>query len=111
MQALRLDRVWFLKLMILMMTYISIIAQLFGYNLISKSRHAEIYPFKLIVTAMGHRRMIRTAGGFIGLAPRLAEGGHIAICKGGKVPLVLKPKDEKTWELIGDVSNWVAELG
>jgi hypothetical protein len=52
---------------------------------------------------MGHRRMIRTAGGFIGLAPRLAmEGDHIAICKGGKVPLVLRAKDEKTWELIGD---------
>jgi hypothetical protein len=117
MQVLRLDRVWFLKLMILMMAYISIIAQLFGYNLLPKSRQVEIYPFKLIATAMGHRRMIRTAAGFIGLAPRLAkEGDHIAICKGGKVPLVLRPKDEKTWELIGDsyihgvMDGWAWEL-
>jgi hypothetical protein len=48
-----------------------------------------------------HRKMIRTTQGYIGLAPRLTEeGDYVALVKGGRVPLVLRPRGGQ-WELIG----------
>jgi Heterokaryon incompatibility protein (HET) len=49
-----------------------------------------------------NRRMIRTKGGHIGLAPGLTrEGDIVAILQGGKMPLVLRPKGS-SYELIGE---------
>jgi hypothetical protein len=49
-----------------------------------------------------NRRMIVTAKGYIGLAPCFTrEGDSLVIVKGGRVPLVIRPRDQG-WELIGD---------
>jgi hypothetical protein len=49
-----------------------------------------------------HRKMFRTIQGYIGLAPRLTEeGDYVVLVKGGRVPLVLRPRGGQ-WELIGD---------
>jgi hypothetical protein len=48
------------------------------------------------------RRMIRSRKAYIGLAPNPTKAGdYIALVKGGRVPLVLRPKGND-WELIGD---------
>lgn len=46
--------------------------------------------------------MIRTDQGLIGLAPAQTEPGDIiALCRGGKLPLILHPSREG-WQLVGD---------
>lgn len=51
-----------------------------------------------------NRCMIRTYKGYIGLATELVQVGDlIALMEGGKVPLILRPGDERTWELVGDI--------
>lgn len=48
------------------------------------------------------RRMIRTRGGYIGLASALVEPGDgVFVVKGSKVPLLLRPSGED-WRLVGD---------
>ena len=49
------------------------------------------------------RRMFVTERGYVGLAPEMTElGCCVAIVKGGKLPLILKPREHRKWELIGD---------
>ncbi|CAF9940353.1 MAG: hypothetical protein HETSPECPRED_002390 [Heterodermia speciosa] len=56
----------------------------------------------LIARTVG-RRMFVTERGYLGLAPELTElGCRVAVGKGGKFPLILKPKEHERWELIGD---------
>jgi len=50
------------------------------------------------------RKIILTNKGYIGIAPQLAEeGDFIVFVKGGRVPLILRPKEDQ-WELLGDCS-------
>jgi hypothetical protein len=52
--------------------------------------------------AIRQRRVFRTQDGFVGLGPGSAEkGDYIALCKGGKLPLVLR-KHGDDYELLGD---------
>jgi hypothetical protein len=54
-------------------------------------------------TRMLFRRMFLTEGGYIGVAPPQArEGDSIFLVKGSRVPLVMRPHKDDTWELIGD---------
>ncbi|KAI4287845.1 MAG: hypothetical protein L6R35_002896 [Caloplaca aegaea] len=66
------------------------------------SQNANSIP-EIFSRTMG-RRMIVTEKGYLGLAPYAAEVGQsIAIVKGGKVPLLLKPRElNASWELVGD---------
>ena len=51
-----------------------------------------------------NRCMIRTYKGYIGLATELVQVGDlIVLMEGGKVPLILRPGDERAWELVGDI--------
>ncbi|KIW00557.1 uncharacterized protein PV09_07912 [Verruconis gallopava] len=48
------------------------------------------------------RSIFRTRRGYIGLGPPLLNiGDKVSLCKGGKLPLILRPK-KRNWELIGD---------
>jgi hypothetical protein len=58
-----------------------------------QSRHAQ------------YRRMIRTEKGYIGIASSSTQlGDSVALCKGSRVPLVLREEEDSTsWQLVGDV--------
>ena len=54
-------------------------------------------------TSSAGRRIIKTADGWIGLAPGIAEpGDSIVIVKGGDVPLVVR-QQKPAWEFIGEI--------
>ena len=60
------------------------------------------YTTDLIVSLVG-RRMVLTRSGYLGVALGMAElGDCVAIVKGAKVPLILRPVEDTKWELIGD---------
>jgi hypothetical protein len=49
-----------------------------------------------------HRRMVRTKKGYIALAPRHTKRDDmIAICGGGKLPLIVR-KEGEHWVLVGE---------
>lgn len=50
------------------------------------------------------RQLFRTKGGYVGLGPPLAKvGDQIYLCKGGRLPLVLRRRGGGgSWELMGD---------
>ncbi|RYP66049.1 hypothetical protein DL769_006151 [Monosporascus sp. CRB-8-3] len=51
--------------------------------------------FRNHLASLADRRVFRTARGYIGLAPALADvGDEIVLVKGAKVPLVLRPRGE-----------------
>jgi hypothetical protein len=51
---------------------------------------------------VGGRRIMRTRNGYMGTVPSQAElGDKVGLFKGGKVPLIIRPKDD-CWELVGD---------
>ena len=59
-------------------------------------------PFRSLTSGMINRKAMETVEGYVGLVPRLAEvGDYIVLAKGGRLPLVLRPKG-KEWEFIGD---------
>jgi hypothetical protein len=70
---------------------------------VSKKNYKQ--RFNLIHDAVGrtiHRKMIRTTKGYIGMGPRSTkEGDCVVLVQGGRVPLVLRPRDHH-WELLGD---------
>ena len=59
--------------------------------------------FERYLTMAFGRRLARTEKGYLALVPAHAGvGDSIALCKGGKTPLVLKPSVAGSWELVGD---------
>jgi hypothetical protein len=61
---------------------------------------------KMMATA--HRRFFRTAESYLGLGPHTMQtGDQIILCKGARVPFVLRPKGSE-WELVGDC--WVHSI-
>jgi hypothetical protein len=58
--------------------------------------------FEKVLGITHHRRLARTKGGFLGLVDAESQiGDSVAISKGGRTPLILRPRGEH-WELIGD---------
>jgi hypothetical protein len=56
-----------------------------------------------IMGASDGRRMIHTRKGYLGLVPaETRQGDRIGLFVGGKVPLIIRPRDGGTWELIGE---------
>ena len=48
------------------------------------------------------RRLARTEKGYLALVPHNSQpGDKIALCRGGKLPLVLRASLKDTWELVG----------
>lgn len=94
---LRVDRLRALSNITLALTTLDFAARL----LRGKSRPTDedwIYCSQ----AMGNRRMVTTARGYIGLVPRIAQcGDFIALFEGGSVPLVVRPVRGK-WKLLGE---------
>ena len=73
------------------------------YGLLSAGENSRpTYTTDMIASLVG-RRMVLTRSGYLGLAPGTAEPGDcVAIVKGAKVPLILRPVEDIKWELIGD---------
>jgi hypothetical protein len=62
----------------------------------------KVMGFRYALTTSQNRRLFRTQGGYIGLAPALAmSGDRIALFKGGMVPLIIREEGTR-WRLIGD---------
>ncbi|KAJ9656036.1 hypothetical protein H2201_008662 [Coniosporium apollinis] len=105
LQLLRLDRVWLLYTwMVLKGLFFWLFVGIFQF--ISLLRFLEVQPgdntFARLATHWAYRRLMRTDEGLIGLAPSLTQPGDVvALCQGGKLPLILRRKG-KDWELIGD---------
>ena len=58
--------------------------------------------FERYLTMAFGRKIARTGNGFIALVPAGAQSGDsVALCKGGKTPVILRPY-ASTWKLIGD---------
>nr|OQO30712.1 hypothetical protein B0A51_01836 [Rachicladosporium sp. CCFEE 5018] len=59
--------------------------------------------FSVVLDHVYNRRMGRTAKGRLALLPRSAGVGDlIVVCKGGRVPLCLRPADQVTFTLMGE---------
>lgn len=84
------------------LTWIRVV--LFGWGpAIGPSTHA----FDILFTRLAHRRVVRLEdweeGEYIGLGPPLASLGDVVVlCRGAKMPLVLRLKGQGEWELIGE---------
>ena len=58
--------------------------------------------FSEVMGCLFNRRLIRTSQGYIGIAYDAAKvGDAIAVCQGGRLPLVVRREGER-WRLIGD---------
>ena len=50
----------------------------------------------------GSRRLARTAKGYLALIPKHAQAGdRVVLCRGSKLPLILRPTHGNQWELVG----------
>ena len=59
--------------------------------------------FKRVSSHTANRRLIRTEKGYIGLAGMMVRKGDVIIlCKGGKLPLVVRRENNKSYKLIAD---------
>lgn len=85
------------KSSIVMSFYYAALA-IIGSIFITRNNHFDSW-----ITPIVGRRLAKTSNGFLALVPQNAERGHkIAICKGGRFPLLLQPQEAR-WELIGYV--------
>ncbi|KAI1336694.1 HET-domain-containing protein [Xylariaceae sp. FL0016] len=58
--------------------------------------------FRINMSSMADRKVFRTEAGYMGLGTALAERGDmVAIVKGGRVPVILRPEGSK-WTFQGD---------
>ncbi|KAH6976373.1 hypothetical protein BKA56DRAFT_618291 [Ilyonectria sp. MPI-CAGE-AT-0026] len=102
LQLPRLDSLWFfLPWMRVVTAFTRLRAKLFswfpGFDM----------AFGILAYRMAHRRVVRTdhweEGGYIGLGLPLAQfGDTILICKGGKLPLIVRPNGNGEWSLLGN---------
>ena len=76
---------------------------LIGHGLLQAGKDSSPIRLMEMIARLVGRRMVVTRGGLLGLAPELTVSGDcVAIVKGAKVPLILRPMDDAKWELIGD---------
>ena len=113
LQFLRLDKAWVLVPFMKFWTMLNVLLYMIRPATFGKSfvNDPLVLGFKFAMNNLGYRRMLKTDSGLLGLAPRCTQvGDFLAICKGGKVPLVIRPKVRATqgsveileWELIGE---------
>ncbi|KAF4628511.1 hypothetical protein G7Y89_g9641 [Cudoniella acicularis] len=58
--------------------------------------------FRISVSFMINRRLLRTEKGYLGMGPAIAEeGDYIVLVQGARIPLVVRSR-EWMWELVGD---------
>jgi hypothetical protein len=58
--------------------------------------------FRVSVSSMISRRLLRTGKGYLGMGPAIAEeGDYIVLVQGARIPLVVRSR-EGMWELVGD---------
>jgi hypothetical protein len=63
---------------------------------------AAVQSFWDPVRVSTSRRLARTEKGYLALVPHSSQpGDRIALCRGGKLPLVLRASLKDTWELVG----------
>ena len=120
LQLLRLDKIWFFKLLQWLMTCVCMIAQYMNWPSVIKF----VLPnpetaFISLAVAVQDRRMMRSEMGYIGVVQKgTRNGDYVALCKGGKVPLIIRQRnDGPEWELVGDAyihgmmqgEEWVEE--
>ena len=73
------------------------------YALLQQNDGARTNEMPDLIARTVRRRMFVTERGYVGLAPEMTEPGCcVAIVKGGKFPLIMKPRDYTKWELLGD---------
>ena len=73
------------------------------YALLKQNDDARANEMPDLIARTVRRRMFVTERGYVGLAPEMTEPGCcVAIVRGGKFPLMLKPRECAKWELIGD---------
>ena len=73
-----------------------------GHALLQASKNSAPTRTTNTLAGLARRRMVVTSGGFLGLAPALAElGDCVAIVKGANVPLLLRPVENAKWKLMG----------
>lgn len=99
LQILHLDKFWFLSGVI---KVLSGVGSWLRWNWLTEKIMIEPKTgFRSLATPMQMRRMMRTDGGWIGLCPMGAEPGDcIALCRGSKLPVALRPRGTD-WELLG----------
>jgi hypothetical protein len=77
---------------------------LVGLSGLTKHQHDElaVQSFWDPVRVSTSRRLARTEKGYLALVPHSSQpGDRIALCRGGKLPLVLRASLKDTWELVG----------
>lgn len=77
---------------------------LVGLSGLTKHQHDElaVQSFWDPVRVSTSRRLARTEKGYLALVPHSSQpGDKIALCRGGKLPLVLRASLKDTWELVG----------
>ena len=118
LQLLRLDKVWFFKLLRWLMMCLCMIAQYMNWpRLINFVLFNPETAFVSLAIAVQDRKMMRSEKGYIGVVQRRTrDDDYIALCKGGKVPLIVRKRGLE-WELVGDAyihgmmqgEEWVEE--
>ena len=61
--------------------------------------------FGTLASPMIKRCLFTTEAGFTGIGPKfirgIVEGDYVALCEGGALPLIVRPKEDD-WEVVGD---------
>src|SRR3984957_20496097 len=71
-------------------------------RILDEPTFSQRQSFERYLTMAFGRRLARTEKGYLALVPARAKvGDSIALCKGGKTPLILRPF-AASWELVGD---------
>ena len=114
LQLVRLDRLWFLKMVQFVTVLICTIASYFGWTGVIDYM-INFTPetlFRTLASPMLNRCLFTTEAGFTGLGPKLIKGDvdedYVALCEGASLPLIVRPKGDD-WEVIGDcyVHGWM----
>jgi hypothetical protein len=108
LQALRLDCVLLLRLYIFLKGLVfAVLGGIFKKHSVTSRLQVNLSKgaFPRLAPHIGNRRVFKTDEGLIGLAPPLVEPGDASVlCKGGKLPLILRqsPRLDGDWEIIGE---------
>jgi Heterokaryon incompatibility protein (HET) len=79
-----------------------VVMDLVLFRLFPESRRRQSALFFQLFRGVG-RRIARTSKGHLALvAPETRVGDAIGLFRGGKTPLILRPKGAEGWELVGD---------
>jgi hypothetical protein len=113
LQILRLHRVWLVVLFLYLLTPISWVLERWKHipwvkSLLQDYPSGAAFQIGILASLVGNRVVIKTAEGLIGLAPASyldVRAGLIVLCKGAKMPIIIRPVGELgncIWEVVGD---------